>query len=123
MKHVLTATKTTSVTLQVPALELPQAVEHIENLCLLFQQWRVGEGSGCYQRIHADAVKISDVQQEGRRGRPPAATSAYDNFRQTVYLPFIDFVLLDMLERSWHLPCLAPKCASYFLGGFRTKIH
>ena len=36
MKHVLAAAKTTSVTLQGPALELPQAVEHIKNLRLLF---------------------------------------------------------------------------------------
>ena len=40
MKHVLAATKTTSGTLQGPFLELPQAVERIKNLSILFQQWK-----------------------------------------------------------------------------------
>ena len=53
-----------------------------------------------YQRIHADVVKIGDVQLEGRRGRPPTHTSAAcDHFCQTVYLPFIDFVLWYLQER------------------------
>ena len=49
--------------------------------------------------IHADAVKIGDVQLEGRKGRPRTATSAYDHFHQTVYLRFIDFVLLVLQEK------------------------
>ena len=115
MKHALAATKTTSVTLQGPALELPQAVEHMKKLRLLFQQSLDGKGSGCDQRIKADAVKIGDVQLEGRRGRPPKATSPHDHFRQTVHLLFIDFILLDSQERFWRLPLHA---ASSFLAGF-----
>ena len=56
-------------------LALTESTESIDikDLRLLFQQWRNGEGSGCYQRIHADAIKIGDVQLEGRRGRRATA--------------------------------------------------
>ena len=65
------------------------------NLRHLFQQWRDVEGNGRYEKVHSDAAKL---QIEGRRGRPPLASSAYDHFRQTVYLPFLDFVLMELKE-------------------------
>ena len=34
-----------------------------------------------------------------RRGRPSVASSVYEYFRQTVHLPFLDFVLMDLKER------------------------
>ena len=57
-----------------------------------WRQWLLSEDP-------VDAVEIGVVQLEGRRGRPPTATSAYDHFRQIVYLPFVNFVLLDLQER------------------------
>ena len=74
-------------------------MDHIRNLRHLFQQWRDGEGNGRYEKVHSDAAKLGDIQIEGRRSRPPVASSAYDHFRQTVYLPFLDFVLMDLKER------------------------
>ena len=87
MKHVLAATKPTSVTLQGSAPEFPEAVEHIKNLRFLFQQWRDSECSGCYQRIHNYTVKIGDVHLEGRRDRPPTTTSAYIKSFPSDFLP------------------------------------
>ena len=65
----------------------------------LLQQWRDGEDNGRYEKAHSDAAKLGDIQIEDRRGRHPVASSAYDQFRQTVYLPFLDFVLMDLKER------------------------
>ena len=74
-------------------------MDHIWNLRHLFQQWSHGEGNGRYEKVHSDAAKLGVIQKEGRRGRPPVASSAYDRFRQNVYLPFLDFVLMDLKER------------------------
>ena len=74
-------------------------MDHIRNLRHLFQQWRDGEGNGRYEKVHSSAAKLGDIQIEGRRGRPPVASSDYDHFRQTVYLPFLDCVLIDLKER------------------------
>ena len=99
LKHLLGATKATSIALHGASLELPQSMDHIRNLRHLFQQWRDGEGNSRYEKVHSDTAKPGDIQIEGRRGRPPVASSAYDHFRQTVYLPFLDFVLMDLKER------------------------
>ena len=42
---------------------------------------------------------MNDVQNESRRGRPPITSKARGNFRHTLYLSFLDFVLLDLKER------------------------
>ena len=99
MKHLLGAIKATSIALQGPSLELPQSMDHLWNLRNLFQQWRDCEGNGRNEKAHYDAAKLGNIQIEGKRGRPPVASSAYDDFRQTVYLPFLDFVLMDLNER------------------------
>ena len=74
-------------------------MDHIWNMRHLFQQWHDDEGNGCYVKVHSDAAKLVDIEIEGRRGRSPVASSAYDHFRQTVYLPFLDFDLMDLKER------------------------
>ena len=68
----------------------------IRNLHQLFQQWCDDEGSG----RHSDAAKLGDVQIECRRGRLTTTSLTYDHFRQTTYLPILDFDLVGFKKRA-----------------------
>ena len=75
VKHKLSAAKANSTALQGPSLDLPQSINHIRNLR---QPERRDEGSGLCKKIYSDAAKLCNVEMEGRRGRPPIASSAFD---------------------------------------------